>query len=200
MADHQPWLIVGLGNPGREYSKTRHNFGWMVLDAFLQDCVRRKLPGSHPAWKEEGGAYYAMFSWHEEKVVLLKPAAYMNRSGEAVGRFAGFYKTPIARIVVVHDEVDIPFSAVRIKQGGGEGGHNGLRSITGSLSSREYVRVRLGVGRPPPEAHYLEVSEWVLSRFATEEERELEAIIPRAVESIWTILESGVGVAQNRFN
>src|SRR5919107_1001932 len=145
MADDAPWLVVGLGNPGREYAGHRHNVGFLVAD-LLAKRLGTKFGRARRAHAEvaEGRLGYG-----GPKVILTKPLTYMNLSGGAVSQLANFFKIPVDTIVAVHDELDVPFGQIRAKRGGGEGGHNGLRSMSKSLGTKDYARVRFGIGRPP---------------------------------------------------
>ncbi|MCW2672940.1 MAG: peptidyl-tRNA hydrolase, partial [Frankiales bacterium] len=136
------WLVVGLGNPGPSYAGNRHNVGFMVLDLLAE-----RMGGRFKAHKGRADTVEGRLAG--QRVVLAKPKCYMNESGGPVASLRDFFKVPVERIVVVHDELDIPFGTLRLKAGGGDNGHNGLRSVTKSLGSREYLRVRFGVGRPP---------------------------------------------------
>jgi peptidyl-tRNA hydrolase, PTH1 family len=183
------WLVVGLGNPGPEYAGNRHNVGFMVVDLLAerwQAGLRRKFGG-------ELGQVHV----HGERVALLKPLSFMNVSGEAVVRAAQFYEVEPPAIVVVHDDIDLELGRLKVKQGGGHGGHNGLRSIFQHLSSQEFTRVRLGVGRPPPR---MDAADWVLEDFSRAERKEIELAIPSAADAVETILHLGVISAMNRFN
>jgi PTH1 family peptidyl-tRNA hydrolase len=153
------WLVAGLGNPGREYAQTRHNIGFLALDALYD-----RYKGS--AWsKKFRGEWAELQAFAPERVLLLKPLTYMNRSGESVGEMARFYKIPPMRILVLHDELDLPCGKLRVKRGGGHGGHNGLKSIDAAIGA-DYGRIRIGIGRPPAR---MEVTPYVLGAFGTEE-------------------------------
>jgi peptidyl-tRNA hydrolase, PTH1 family len=188
------WLIVGLGNPGREHERTRHNVGFDVLDELARRWSapkgRERFRGrivesvrpSPPAGGERGAS---------PRVALLWPLTYMNDSGRSVGPARGSYKLPLDRLVVIHDEIDLPFGEVRTRLGGGLAGHNGLKSLRGELGSPDFWRVRVGVGRPPssdPET----VSAYVLSRFR-ENAEEVRQLVERAGDAVETLIldESG---------
>jgi PTH1 family peptidyl-tRNA hydrolase len=188
------WLIVGLGNPGPEYSGNRHNAGFMVLDALAgrmggrfkshrarAEVVEGRLGGT------AGGA----------RVVLAKPRSFMNLSGGPVAGLRDFYKVPTERIIVVHDELDIPYGTVRLKLGGGDNGHNGLRSITKSLGDRNYLRARFGVGRPPGR---MDAATFVLRDFSVTERKELDLHIERTADAIEALIDKGLADAQNAFH
>jgi PTH1 family peptidyl-tRNA hydrolase len=180
-------LLVGLGNPGSKYERTRHNIGFRVAED-----AARKL-----------GATLSMESrWNAlagkaKDVAVLLPQGFMNVSGEAVGAAARFWKVPVGEIVIVHDEIDLEFGRIQVKQGGGDAGHNGLRSIRQHLGTGDTVRLRFGVGRPPPQ---WEGADWVLGRFSSEEEEQLRELIPNAAEAALTALVEGPSTAANRFN
>jgi PTH1 family peptidyl-tRNA hydrolase len=185
-------LLVGLGNPGREYEETRHNVGFMAADALV---------------REEGwGDYKPKFSgvWTRgelggEGVVVLKPQTFMNLSGESVQPAQAFLKVTPAEIVVVHDELDLPWKDVRLKVGGGHAGHNGLRSIIQRLGTPDFVRVRIGIGKPPAGFRG-EVADWVLSRFDAVERAELADVVKRSLDAVRRVVKGGVQAAMNEVN
>lgn len=190
MAETERWLVVGLGNPGPKYAGNRHNAGFMVVDALAADKGERwKAHKAHAEVVEtriDGAA-----------VVLAKPRTFMNLSGGPVAGLAKFYKVPMERIIVVHDEMDIDYGALKLKKGGGSGGHNGLKSTTASLGGPDYLRVRFGVGRPPGR---MDPAAYVLRDFSTTESRELDLNVDRAADAVRTILTDGLGKAQNVFH
>lgn len=181
------FLVVGLGNPGRQYQGTRHNIGFEVVDA-LAEC---KGSGG---WRADRDAEVARASFASEEVLLVKPMTFMNRSGEAVGRIARFYKVPVGRIIIVHDELDIPFGTLRVKVGGGDAGHNGLRSITQQVGGAGYCRVRVGIGRPV--LAQMAVADWVLGGFHAGEVGLLKEVVAAAVDVVQEVVEKGVSHAQ----
>jgi peptidyl-tRNA hydrolase, PTH1 family len=183
-------LVVGLGNPGPEYRDNRHNLGFMVVDV-----LGARAGGSSP--RAKFGAELSEVTLAGERVLLCKPMEFMNVSGQAVARVAGFWKVPVADIVVVHDELDLPFGALRMKRGGGDGGHNGLRSATASLGSNDYLRVRFGIGRPPGRQ---DPADFVLKRFSGAERKELEFAVDLAADATEALLLDGLEPAQNRFH
>ena len=190
------WIVTGLGNPGREYEETRHNIGFKVVERLAE-------LGSAGQWKEKNGASFV--ETHipvAGKVLLVKPLTYMNRSGEPLTRIASFYKVEAEQIGVVHDEVDIPFGQLRVKAGGGDGGHNGLKSVRSRLGSADFVRIRVGVGRPVlnDEGKGPDIADWVLGRFGTDDIRELPALIDRSAQAVEAVIRDGVKSAQNTFN
>ena len=188
MAETERWLVVGLGNPGPKYAGNRHNAGFMVVDA-LAGGERWKAHKAHAEAVQtrlEGTA-----------VVLAKPRTYMNLSGGPVSALATFYKVPLERIIVVHDEMDIDFGALKLKRGGGSGGHNGLKSVTGSLGGPGYLRVRFGVGRPPGR---MDPADYVLRDFSSTERGELALNVDRAADAVRTVLTDGLERAQNIYH
>jgi PTH1 family peptidyl-tRNA hydrolase len=184
------FLIVGLGNPGPRYAATRHNAGFLVLDE-----LAARVGGSFKAHK--GGADVLEGRLAGHTVVLAKPRSYMNASGGPVAATSRFFKIAVDQIVVVHDELDLPFGALRLKRGGGEGGHNGLKSTSVSLGSKDYVRVRFGIGRPPGRQ---DPAEYVLREFVAAERKELGFLVDRAADAAEAVLSDGLEPAQNRFN
>jgi PTH1 family peptidyl-tRNA hydrolase len=184
------WLIVGLGNPGPTYSGNRHNVGFMVLDLLAE-----RVGGKFKAHK--GRADVVEGRLVGEPVALAKPKSYMNESGGPVASVRGFYKAPIEQLIVVHDELDIPYGALRLKRGGGDGGHNGLRSLTRSLGSREYLRVRFGIGRPPGRQ---DPADYVLEDFRAAERKDLPFFLDRAADAVEALITLGLEPAQNRFH
>src|ERR1700728_488228 len=189
MADDR-WIIAGLGNPGPEYAATRHNAGQMVL-AVLAERMGARFK-AHRTRNDVAEGRLA-----GQPVTLARPRTYMNLSGGPVAALAAFYKLPPERIVVLHDELDIPFGAVRLKLGGGDNGHNGLRSVTASLGTREYYRVRVGIGRPPGR---MDPAAFVLKDFTAAERKELPFLIDRAADATAALLSTGLAAAQNEFH
>jgi PTH1 family peptidyl-tRNA hydrolase len=184
------YLLVGLGNPGRQYAGNRHNVGFMVLD----ELARRV--GASPA-RQRMGAELQEATVAGNKALLCKPMEFMNVSGQAVARAATFYKVAPERIVVAHDDMDLDLGRVRLGQGGGAGGHNGLRSLIASLGSKDFLRIRLGVGRPPAA---WDPADYVLSDFSTGERRTLANLIEEAASAVELLLDKGLPAAMNKFN
>ena len=184
-------LVVGLGNPGDRYAATRHNVGAMVLDHLVAAAGDR--------WKAQRKTRCDIdeMRWSGHQVVLARPHSYMNESGGPVAALAAFYDVPAEGIVVLHDELDLPFGALRIKAGGGDNGHNGLKSIRRSLSSGDTIRVRIGVGRPPGRQ---DPADFVLKPFSPAERKELPELIQRAADATECLVTQGVAMAQNRYN
>jgi peptidyl-tRNA hydrolase, PTH1 family len=195
------WLVVGLGNPGAKYARNRHNIGFQVVDGLV---AKHGLP----AWKSGklGGDTTAGVVTTErgrERCVVLKPMDYMNRSGFAVQRTADFHGVEPPSILVVHDEIDLELGMVRLKSGGGHGGHNGLRSIMEQLGGGGFARLRMGVGRDPrvpPGADKQAVAGWVLSDFPRDQAGVVTAMIQAGCEDIETVLARGIGPAMNQHN
>ncbi|USQ79459.1 aminoacyl-tRNA hydrolase [Ornithinimicrobium faecis] len=192
-----PWLVVGLGNPGPKYAGNRHNIGAMVIaDLAAAAGVSAKQHKSR-AWVSEirlgtlpGGA-------PGPRAVLAQPMTYMNVSGGPVASLVQFYKVPLEQIIVVHDELDIDFGSIKLKRGGGEGGHNGLRSISQSLGTKDYLRVRLGVGRPPGRQ---DPAAYVLSDFPARDRVEVELLIGDGVDAVTDLVHTGLEATQGRFH
>ncbi|WUH97554.1 aminoacyl-tRNA hydrolase [Spirillospora sp. NBC_00431] len=184
------WLVAGLGNPGPSYAKNRHNAGFMVLDV-----LAARAGGRFKAHRARAEVLEGRLAG--TRAVLAKPRSFMNESGGPVKGLCDFYKVPAERLVVVHDELDIPFGAVRLKEGGGDNGHNGLRSVTKSLGTREYLRVRFGVGRPPGR---MDAAAFVLKDFSAAERKDLDLEVDRAADAVEALIADGLGAAQNVFH
>jgi peptidyl-tRNA hydrolase, PTH1 family len=182
-------LVVGLGNPGREYEHTRHNVGWLVLD----DLARRH-DGS---WRSKFSGSLAEVRLDGLRLGLLKPETYMNESGRSVGAAARFFKVEPGALLVVHDDVDLEAGRLQARLGGGLAGHNGLRSLAQHLGSQDFLRLRIGVGRPG-RGDRRSVADWVLSAFAPEDD--VEAVVSRSADAVETIASEGFVAAQARFN
>ncbi|MBB5962715.1 PTH1 family peptidyl-tRNA hydrolase [Planomonospora venezuelensis] len=184
------WLVVGLGNPGPEYAGNRHNAGFMVLDELAARAGGRFKAHRSRAEVLEGRLAGV-------PAVLAKPLSFMNLSGGPVRALADFYKVAPAQVVVVHDELDVPYGALRAKLGGGDNGHNGLKSITKSLATRDYLRVRFGIGRPPGR---MDTAAYVLRDFATAERKDLAFLVDRAADVVESLLTVGLEPTQNTFH
>jgi len=220
--DVEFWLIVGLGNPGNKYEGTRHNVGFEALDA-LVERFSGKNGTSLANWQSKDNAEFCILQSGVRRIVCAKPLSYMNRSGEPVGRFQRFYKVPLSRLIVIHDELDLSLGVVRLKNGGGEAGHNGLRSIAQVLGSRDFYRVRLGIGHPrgvvasqetsdsgfsdgssdvasSGEASGMSVSSWVLSKFNPGDSEKVRSMCDKAADAIELIVKEGFLKAQNSIN
>lgn len=183
-------VIVGLGNPGPEYEHTRHNAGFMAVDVLGEN-----LRASY--WKDEAGAKVAAVRLGEDDLVLAKPQTFVNLSGAAVKKLLAAYEAPIESLIVIHDDIDLAPGSVRVKRGGGHGGHNGLRSISEQLGDGGYVRVRIGVGRPPGR---MDPADYVLQPLRGEAAEELASAIPTAAQAAIHVLEHGVESAMQEFN
>jgi len=194
-SEQAPWLVVGLGNPGAEYAGHRHNVGFMVVD-LLAERLRVKMSRSRRVSGEvaEGRLGVGVAA---PRLVLLKPLTYMNLSGGPVATLARFYKTTPAQVIAVHDELDIDFGQLRLKSGGGEGGHNGLRSMSKSLGTKDYLRVRFGIGRPPGRQ---DPADYVLSNFSPVERKELDFLLDRAADVVESVLTQGLEHTQNTYH
>ena len=182
-------LVAGLGNPGREYERTRHNVGWLVLDE-----LARRHGGS---WRSKFSGSLAETRLDGLRVALLKPETYMNESGRSVAAAARFFKVDPDSLLVVHDDVDLEAGRLQARRGGGLAGHNGLRSLAQDLGTQDFLRLRIGVGRPG-RGDPRPVSDWVLSPFAPEED--VEALVARSADAVETIALEGLETAQSRFN
>jgi PTH1 family peptidyl-tRNA hydrolase len=193
MADERH-LVVGLGNPGPRYAGTRHNVGFLVLDLLAE-----RVGGSFKARRAAGGAAADVVETRLAglSVVLAKPRSFMNESGGPVAAVSRFYKVAVEQITVVHDDLDLPFDTLRLKRGGGEGGHNGVRSMVSALGSPEFARVRVGIGRPPGRQ---DAADFVLRDFSATERHALPLLIDRAADAVEALLAKGLEAAQNEFN
>jgi peptidyl-tRNA hydrolase, PTH1 family len=183
-------LIVGLGNPGPRYVATRHNIGFEVVGLLAE-----RMGGKFKAHKGRCDVVEGRLAGLP--VVLAKPKSYMNISGGPVVSISRFFKVPVERITVVHDELDLPFGALRLKRGGGDGGHNGLRSISTAMGNREYLRVRFGIGRPPGRQ---DPADFVLREFTAAERKEVPVLVDRAADAVELLIAEGLEAAQNQFN
>lgn len=183
-------IVIGLGNPGRKYERTRHNAGFMAVDE-LARRLRFDLSG------EKYQAFTGRGRIDGEEALLAKPQTYMNESGRSVGATLRYTTAEISDLIVVHDELDLPLGTVRVKTGGGHGGHNGLRSIIDHLGSPEFIRVRVGVGRPEPN---LDPADYVLSPFLPGEQRTAAEAMAKAADAVQTIVRDGLTKAMNAFN
>ncbi len=185
------WLIVGLGNPGDNYAKTRHNVGWRALDILAQELHtkvdRAKFRG-----------LYGQATFEGQKLIFLKPQTFMNLSGLSVMDAARFYKLPPERIIVLFDDISLPVGRLRIRPDGSAGGHNGIKSIIGSINAQNFPRVKIGVGAKPHPDY--DLADWVLSAFPPEEEKVLQPALKRAADAALEIIKNGTYEAANRFN
>ncbi|CAM9895010.1 unnamed protein product, partial [Chrysoparadoxa australica] len=181
-------LIVALGNPGREYEETRHNIGWQVFEhlSFKSDLT----------WKEKFKGEFALINLKGEQIIFLKPQTYMNLSGESVRPAMDFYKVELNDVLVVHDEIDLPYGTLHLKKGGGLAGNNGLKSIVQHVSDQNFLRLRMGVGRP----RFGEVSAHVLGKFNSDEGAVLEDFLKLGAEALEFYLKQGFQKAQNKYS
>ncbi|WP_040164856.1 aminoacyl-tRNA hydrolase [Microbacterium gorillae] len=188
----QTWLVVGLGNPGPQYAATRHNIGQMVIDELAER--RRERFAAHKA-----GARVAE-TWLRpgaDKLILAKPNSFMNVSGGPVSSLAKFYRIEPEHIIVVHDELDIPFDTIKLKTGGGHGGHNGIRDVAKALGTPDFPRVRVGIGRPPGRQ---DPADWVLAPFAASQRDALGVLLGDGADAVEAIVADGLTAAQQRFH
>jgi PTH1 family peptidyl-tRNA hydrolase len=183
------FLIVGLGNPGSTYQGNRHNIGFMVLDRLLSSHGDNR-------WQERFKGQHARLRMGDAELVLLKPRTFMNLSGQSVSAARAFYKCEVPRILVVHDDIDLAFGVLRLKTGGGTGGHKGIESMKKELGDAGFHRLRIGVGRPV----HGDVSDFVLKDFSLDERGELQNVVGEACEAIEEVVRSGMTAAMNRFN
>ncbi|MET3172248.1 UNVERIFIED_ORG: PTH1 family peptidyl-tRNA hydrolase [Arthrobacter sp. UYCu721] len=186
------WLIVGLGNPGAEYKGNRHNVGQMVLDE-----LAGRMGSKFKTHKARAQVLEGRLGIGGPRVVLSKPMSYMNVSGGPVAGLANFYGIDPDHVVAVHDEIDIPFNTVKLKCGGGEGGHNGLRDMSKALATKDYLRVRVGVGRPPGR---MDTADYVLRDFGTAERKDLPFLLDEAADAVEMLVRDGLTAAQQKFH
>lgn len=184
------WLVVGLGNPGGKYILTRHNVGFMVLDAYTVSV------GGAPRWKEERQSLITRFKIEDVEVLFAKPQTFMNKSGESVRALMDYYKIPIENLIVIHDDCDLGFGAIKIHKNRGPGGHNGLKSLNECLGTQDYVRVKIGVGRPSNPR--MDVASYLLSNFATEEQEALHEMLSIGGDAIETLIFEGPSIAATK--
>lgn len=188
-------LIAGLGNPGPRYQATRHNLGFRVIDELARQCG---VPASAFKDRFHGELASARLPGSGEELLLLRPQTFMNESGRSVQAACTFYKVKPSELIVAHDELDVPFAEVRLKQGGGDGGNRGIRSVTAALGP-DYVRIRLGIGRPPPDFRG-DVADFVLQAFPSAELATVDQMVTRATEAVSLVTSLGLEKAMNRIN
>ena len=187
----EAWLIVGLGNPGREYEKTRHNCGFRAIDVLAQ-----KLGCKIDKAKFQG--LYGQTNYNGIKLLLLKPLTYMNLSGRSVLQLSAFFQVPPQRIIVLFDDISLEPGRLRVRPNGSAGGHNGIKSIIAELGSQEFPRVKIGVGaKPHPD---FDLAAWVLSTFSAQEEKALSVSLENGAQAALTIIDQGTAAAANNFN
>ena len=189
-----PWIVVGLGNPGEQYAATRHNVGQMVVDELAK---RHNVKFSAHKSRTDVAAYKLGVGVDAFSIILAKSKSYMNESGGPIKALAQFYSVEPTQIIVLHDELDIPFAAIRSKIAGGDNGHNGLKSLTSSFGTAEYFRVRLGIGRPMGEQ---DPGDFVLKAFSQAEKKELAEFLDRGADVVESLIEKGLEFTQQKFN
>ena len=185
-----PFLIIGLGNPGRQYRGNRHNIGFMLMDRLAE-----RLDTSFS--RLESKALVTKSNFNGNKILLAKPQTYMNLSGQAVGALVKFYKIPLERILVAYDEVDLPFGSIRLRPEGGSAGHKGMQSIIERLGTKKFPRLRLGVGRPPGRGG---AAAYVLRDFSPDEKEQLKIILEEAADAVFEFICEGLDAAMNKYN
>jgi len=186
----ETYLIVGLGNPGREYHMNRHNIGFMLIDRLsirLNARMRRM----------QSKALVGSVTYKESKIILAKPQTFMNLSGQAVQGLVRFYKIPLENLIIAHDDLDLPFDTLRIRPGGGAGGQKGIKSTIQHLGTQDFPRLRLGIGRPPGR---MDAAAYVLQDFAKGDEQILSETLDRAADAVLTFIDFGLDKAMNQFN
>ncbi len=193
----EPWLVIGLGNPGPTYAEHRHNVGAMVIAAMARDAGTKLTTHRARAHAAQIRLGTLPGGLPGPPVIVAQPQTFMNLSGGPVAGLVTFFSIPLERIVVVHDELDIDFGTVRLKRGGGEGGHNGLRSISAALGSKDYVRIRLGIGRPPGRQ---DPADYVLSNFPAREREERDLLIGDGCDAVSDLVGLGLEATQQRFH
>lgn len=184
------FLLIGLGNPGREYRDNRHNFGFMLIDRL---CVRLSARGM----KLQSKAIVTDGIYEDRKILLAKPQTYMNLSGQSIQGLAHFYKLPLEKLLVAHDDLDIPFGSIRVRPGGGPGGQKGVASTIERLGTRDFARLRLGIGRPPGR---MDPADYVLQDFSRDDMQEVSGILDRAADAALSFVVNGLEKTMNRFN
>ena len=193
MAGEDRWLLIGLGNPGPKYVRTRHNYGFLVIDQLARDLAVTE-------WREKSKGLYAEARIGESPVLLLKPQTFMNASGDSACQFAAFYKIPASRVLVAVDDYALPFGTRRLRGEGGDGGHNGLKSLAGFFGTK-YARLRLGIRSRQVEIHErTPQTDFVLQNFSEEEAVELPALVKDSAQAMRHVVDSGLAAAMNRWN
>ena len=188
------WLVVGLGNPGDEYAATRHNVGQMVIDHLAK---RHNVKLTSHKSRSDIAAYKLGVGVDAHSIILAKSKSYMNESGGSIKALASFYSVEPTNIIVLHDELDIPYAAIRAKVAGGDNGHNGLKSLTSAFGTPDYFRVRLGIGRPMGQQ---DPGDFVLKQFSKEEKKDLDEFIDRGADCVEFLIEKGLDLTQSKFN
>src|SRR5689334_4697552 len=190
MTSENTYLLIGLGNPGREYRDNRHNLGFMVIDRLI---VRLNARGM----KVQSKAIVTSATYEERKLILAKPQTYMNLSGQSAQGLLNFYKIPVENMLIAHDDLDLPFGTIRIRPGGGPGGQKGMASTIEQLGTKDFPRLRLGIGRPPGR---MDPADYVLQNFSRDEMKVLLEIVDRAAEAVLTFVLEGLNKAMNKYN
>lgn len=190
MTSESSYLLIGLGNPGREYINTRHNIGFMLIDRLT---IRLDARGM----KMQSNAIVITSRYEERKIILAKPQTYMNLSGQSVQGLAHFYKIPLENLLVAHDDLDIPFGTIRIRPTGGPGGQRGMASTIEKLGTKDFPRLRLGIGRPPGR---MDPKDYVLQDFSKDDSKLLPEVLDRATDAALTFVTDGLNKAMNKFN
>lgn len=190
MTPETTYLLIGLGNPGREYRDNRHNFGFMLIDRLI---VRLNARGM----KVQSKAIVTTATYEERKLILAKPQTYMNLSGQSAQGLLNFYKIPVENMLIAHDDLDIPFGTIRIRPGGGPGGQKGMASTIERLGTKEFPRLRMGIGRPPGR---MDPAAYVLQDFSRDEMKTLSEIVDRAAEAALTFVVDGLNKTMNKYN
>lgn len=185
-----PYLVIGLGNPGREYRETRHNIGFMVIDKL---CAELGVS----LGRVQSKALVGIGKMEGQKIILAKPQTFMNLSGQAVGGLMRFYKVPISQLIIAHDDLDLPLGSIRLRPGGGSAGQKGMGSIIQQLGTQDFARLRLGIGRPPGQ---MDPAAYVLQRFSNAEQEVLSMVLDRAVSAVQTFVRDGLDAAMNLHN
>ena len=186
----EPFLLIGLGNPGREYANTRHNFGFMAIDRL---AVRLNARGM----KVQSKAIVMDSKYEDHKLILAKPQTYMNLSGQSVQGLAHFYKIPNENLMILSDDLDLPFGTIRIRASGGPGGQRGLSSILEKLGTKDIPRMRLGIGRPPGR---MDPADYVLQNFSRDDLKSLSELLDRAADAALEFVTNGLTASMNKFN
>lgn len=186
----QSFLIIGLGNPGREYKDTRHNIGFMLIDSLAEKLNARGM-------KVQSKAITISALYNERKIILAKPQTYMNLSGQSVQGLLNFYKIPFENLLVAHDDLDIPFGTIRIRPTGGPGGQRGMADTIEQLGTKDFPRLRLGIGRPPGR---MQAKDYVLQNFSKDDQKLLPDILARGAEATLEFVLNGLNMAMNKFN
>jgi PTH1 family peptidyl-tRNA hydrolase len=190
MTPESSYLLVGLGNPGREYQNNRHNFGFMVIDRLAVRLGARGL-------KVQSKAIVTSATYEDRRLILAKPQTYMNLSGQSIQGLANFYKLPLENMLVAYDDLDIPFGTIRMRPGGGPGGQKGVASTIERLGTKDFARLRLGIGRPPGR---MDPSAYVLQNFSRDETKILSELLERAADAALEFVVNGLDKAMNKYN